>query len=86
MHNRANMVRSLDVTIAALKGLRDDIEKGDDDGIAARLESALEGRQRWLSERMAADWKNEMRSESFAVPSFSERLFGSMFEKRSQKK
>jgi len=86
MQSRASVVRSLDVTIAALRGLRDDIEKGDDDGIAARLESALEGRKRWFNERKAADWKNEMRSESFDMPSFSERLFGGAFEKRSRKK
>lgn len=86
LHNRANVVRSLDVTIAALRGLRDDIENGDDDGIAARLESALEGRQRWLNERMSADWKNETRSETFDMPSFSERLFGGMFEKKPRRK
>jgi prephenate dehydrogenase len=86
MHNRANVVRSLDVTLAALRGLRDDIENGDDDGIAARLESALEGRQRWLNERTVADWRNEMRSEALDMPSFSERLFGGMFEKKSRKK
>ena len=86
LHNRANVVRSLDVTIAALRALRDDIENGDDDGVAARLESALEGRQRWLNERMAADWKGETQSEALDMPSFSERLFGGMFEKKSRKK
>ncbi|MCE9644542.1 MAG: prephenate dehydrogenase/arogenate dehydrogenase family protein [Chloroflexi bacterium] len=83
LQNRVNIVRSLDVTIAALKGLRDDIEKGDDDGVADRLESALEGRQRWLRERLTADWKNEARSDALDMPSFSERLFGGMFKKRS---
>lgn len=83
LQNRVNIVRSLDVTIAALQGLRDDIEKGDDDGVADRLESALEGRQRWLRERLTADWKNEARSEALDMPSFSERLFGGMFKKRS---
>jgi prephenate dehydrogenase len=83
LQNRVNIVRSLDVTIAALQGLRDDIEKGDDDGVADRLESALEGRQRWLRERLTADWKKEVRSEALDMPSFSERLFGGMFKKRS---
>ncbi len=86
LHNRENVVRSLDAAIATLRGLRDDIDKGDDDGVAARLESALAGRQRWLSERVAGDWKNEMRSEALDMPSFSERLFGGMFVKKNNKK
>lgn len=86
LHNRSSVVRSLDVTLAALKGLRDDIEKSDDEGIAYRLESALEGRQRWLNERMTADWKGEIRSEAIDAPTMSERLFGGMFTKKSPKK
>lgn len=86
LQNRANLVRSLDVTIAALRGFREDIEKGDEDGVTARLEAALEGRQRWLRERMAVDWKNETRSETFEMPSFTKRLFGGMFEKKPPRK
>jgi prephenate dehydrogenase len=82
LHNRASAVHALDVTIAALRGLRDDIENGNEDGIAMRLESALHGRQRWLSGRMSAEWDKPERREVPDMPSFSERLFGGMFAKK----
>jgi prephenate dehydrogenase len=86
LHNRAGVVHALDVTLAALRGLRDDIENGNDDGIAIRLESALEGRKRWLSERMSADWAKSKQTEARDLPSFSERLFGGMFFKKTRGK
>jgi prephenate dehydrogenase len=82
LHNRANVVHALDMTIAALRGLRDDIESGNDDEVAARLESALNGHTRWLNERMSADWSNTARTEAVDIPSVSERLFGGMFAKK----
>ncbi len=84
LQNRANVVHSLDVMMAALRGLRDDIDKLDDDSLAERLEAALEGREHWLNERMAADWIEESRREMPNLPSFSERLFGGMFAKRTR--
>jgi prephenate dehydrogenase len=86
LHNRASVVHALDVTIAALRGLRDDIENKNDDGVALRLESALQGRKRWLNERMSADWSKADRTETTDVPSLSERLFGDMFVKKSRGK
>jgi prephenate dehydrogenase len=86
LHNKVSVVHALDVTIAALRGLRDDIESGNDDGIALRLESALQGRKRWLSERMSAEWSSPLQTESRDAPSFSERLFGGMFTKKPRGK
>ena len=86
LHNRASVVHALDVTIAALRGLRDDIENENDDGVALRLESALQGRKRWLSERMSADWAKSQETEISDVPSFSERLFGGFFVKKPRDK
>jgi prephenate dehydrogenase len=86
LHNRASVVHALDVTIAALRGLRDDIENENDDGVALRLESALQGRKRWLSERMSADWAKSPETEISDVPSFSERLFGGFFVKKPRDK
>jgi prephenate dehydrogenase len=86
LHNRAGVVHALDVTIAALRGLRDDIESENDDGIAMRLESALQGRKRWLDERMSADWAKSTRNEIPDIPSLSERLLGGMFVKKSRGK
>jgi prephenate dehydrogenase len=86
LQNRASVVHALDVTIAALRGLRDDIENENDDGVALRLESALQGRQQWLGERLAAEWSNVKRSEMPDLPSMSERLFGGFLGKKPRKK
>ena len=86
LHNRAGVVHALDVIIAALRGLRDDIEKEDDEGVALRLESALKGRQRWLGERLAADWSNQKKGEMPELPSMSERLFGGFLTKKKRGK
>jgi prephenate dehydrogenase len=81
LQNRASVVHALDVTIAALRGLRDDIESENEDGVALRLESALKGRQRWMGERTAADWANPGRPEKPDYPKISERFFGSFLGK-----
>ena len=81
--NRSNSVRALDVLIAALKGMRDEIEQGDEAGIGERLGAALEGHQRWLKERYEADWHGSS-SEPVEIPSFTERLFGTGLVKPKQ--
>ncbi len=79
--NRGNSLHALGVLVAALKGLREDIENYDNEGVAERLKGALEGYQRWLKERQAADW-SETTSKSVDVPSFAERLFGTTIVKQ----
>jgi prephenate dehydrogenase len=86
LHHRAGVVHALDLTIAALRGLRDDIESGNDDGVAMRLESALQGRKQWLEERRSADWAKSTRSEMSEIPSMSERLLGGMFARKPRGK
>ncbi len=86
MQNRVGIVHALDVTIAALRSLRDDIESGNEDGLAARLESALKGRQRWLGERLTANWENPEQGGLREIPSMSERLFGGFFTKKNRGK
>ncbi len=87
LHNRVNTVHALDVMIAALKGLRDDIENSDEDGIAARLEQALDGRNRWMRDRLAAEWLTPATERPpVDLTSFAERFFGSAFYRRDQSK
>jgi prephenate dehydrogenase len=86
LQNRAGIVHALDITIAALHGLRDDIESENEEGVTARLESALKGRQRWLGERLTADWENTGQSSMSDLPSMSERLFGGFFTKKNRGK
>ncbi len=82
LHNRSNVVHALDVLIAALHGLRDDIENMNEEGIAARLEQALEGRNRWMQERLNADWREHAPTGAIDMPSFAERFFGMAFVRR----
>lgn len=75
--NPVGVVHALDVMIASLKGLRDDIENGDEESISERLAQAFEGREHWLHERSAGQWLDEG-GEPIDVPDFNARL-GQMF-------
>ncbi len=59
MGNPPVTVHALDTMIAALKGMRDAIESGDDESLSDRLKESYEARERWLDERGGADWLNE---------------------------
>jgi prephenate dehydrogenase len=86
LHNRTGIIHALDMTIAALRGLRDDIESENGEGAAVRLESAFKGRQRWLGERLAADWGGADQRDMADIPSMSERLFGGFLGKKPRGK
>ena len=86
MQNRVGIIHALDVMIAALNGLRDDLDKEDDEGVAARLEAAHKARQRWLGERLNADWDALPKTETENMSSFFKRLFGTALFKKSEKK
>ena len=76
--NRDNVARVLDVVIGSLQGMRNDIANGNRDEVYERLELALEGRRRWLAERLQADWQNEGREIDLKnLPTFWERFMGS---------
>jgi prephenate dehydrogenase len=85
MQNRVGTIHALDMIIATLRGFRDDLDKEDNDGITARLEAALEGRQRWLNERTAAEWETLTKTEPVNMGSFFERFFGTAFFKKNKK-
>lgn len=85
LHNRGNVIHSLDVMIASLHALRDDIEKGDDESVKARLQAAHEGRESWLNERISANW-DDMKKEPADYPSLGEKLLGGLIGRRPKKK
>ena len=85
LHNRENVARSLNTMIAALQTLRDDIEKGNDEGVKNRLQAAQAGRENWLNERSSANWV-EMQREPANYPSTTERLFGGIIGRRTKNK
>ncbi|MBK9603836.1 MAG: hypothetical protein IPO36_18670 [Anaerolineales bacterium] len=79
------MIHALDVMIAALRGFRDDIEKEDDDGVAARLGSSA-GRTSALVERrgVSADWTRVPAPEAVDMPTFSERFWRHVCKKHTK--
>jgi prephenate dehydrogenase len=84
LHNRENVIRSLDSMIAALYALRNDIEAEDDDAVKTRLLAAHEGREIWLNERLLANWDG-MQAKSEKPASLSERLFSGLLGGRPKK-
>ena len=57
--NQTSTVHALDILMAALKGLRDDIEQGNAEGVSERLHEASKDREAWLDERGEVAWLNE---------------------------
>lgn len=87
--NRFAVVHALDVLMASLKGLRDDVEKGDEQSVAERLDHACAARERWLDERSAAEWLKEG-GDAIELPDaaaqFRQIFFGSSVIDRKKKK
>jgi len=88
--NRTGTVHALDTLMAALKGLRDDIEQGNEEGVSERLIEAGKDREAWLDEREQAVWLKEGGNQE-DVPSFGQHIgqtiFGStVFERNAKTK
>jgi prephenate dehydrogenase len=76
--NRENVARVLNMVIGSLQGMRNDVANGNREDVFERLELALEGRRRWLAERLQADWRNEGKEIDLQnLPTFWERFMGS---------
>jgi prephenate dehydrogenase len=75
--NQEGLTRVLDVVIATLQEIRKEVAEGDRDRLHERLDLALEGRERWLSERTRADWSQREKTDLTEIPNLAERLFGS---------
>ena len=75
--NQKNVTRVLDVLLGVLGDLRQDIAAGDRDAVSARIEQALAGRERWLTERFSAEWSEGEKPDLSELPSVWEHLLGS---------
>lgn len=76
--NRDNIVRKLDDTIAALQGLRDNIQQQDSAALETRLKHAKAGVHQWWQERGGGNWLAEELPKTDHIPRSSE-VMGSMF-------
>lgn len=83
LEDHDNVVRLLNSLITSLIHLRDEIEDQDGGALGSRLENALNGRNRWLHERLAADWLKPA-APQVDIPSMSDRLFGDLLKDRSK--
>jgi hypothetical protein len=72
------VIHALDVLIAALTGMRDDVENGDQQSISERLQMAFDARERWLNERSSAEWLREG-GESSDVPNVGDQMMQMLF-------
>jgi prephenate dehydrogenase len=79
--NRAVVVHALDALMASLRGLRDDIDRGDEDSVSERLAHGLAGREQWLDQRGAAAWLNEG-GEPAELPGLGEQVMQMLFGSR----
>ena len=59
LSNPERVVHGLDVLIASLRGLRDDISNQDGEGVGERLTHSYKAREQWLDERNEAGWLSE---------------------------
>ena len=78
MGNPAVVVHALDTMIAALKGMRDDIQNGDEDSLGDRLKDSFQARERWLDERGTADWLKEG-GDAVELPELGEQVMQMLF-------
>lgn len=81
LSNPAAVIHALDVLIASLRGLRDDIEAGDAESVHERLEHALAAREHWLDERGAAAWLAEGGDQG-ELPNVGEQMMQMLFGNR----
>jgi prephenate dehydrogenase len=78
LSNPARVVHGLDMLIAALRGLRDDIEEQDGSRTRERLKHSYNARERWLDERNDANWLSEGH-EPVEMPGIGEQFTKMLF-------
>jgi prephenate dehydrogenase len=74
-------VHALDVLIAALTGLRNEIQAGDQAGVNERLKHSLRAREQWLDERGAAAWLSEG-GDASEIPKLGDQVMETLFGRR----
>jgi prephenate dehydrogenase len=73
LSNPERVVHGLDVLIASLRGLRDDISKKDSRSVGERLLHSYREREQWLDERNDAAWLSEGH-EPMELPGLGEQI------------
>jgi prephenate dehydrogenase len=76
--SKPSVVHGLDVLIAALNGMRDDIKNGDRSSVIERLEHSFHAREQWLDQRGQAAWLSEG-GDTGEVPKLGDQMMQSIF-------
>ena len=84
--NRENVARVLGDVIASLQDLRDDIADGNREGLSERLETASDGHQLWLGQRLRGNWTTDESKPDLELPSFFERFLGTRKARKKTEK
>ena len=85
--NSENVTHKLDVVIATLQSLRDDISNDKREELTQRLEKSLDGRLLWFEDRKSGDWLSDSQpAASVELPTFWEQLIGTRKRSRPEKK
>jgi prephenate dehydrogenase len=78
LSNPDRVVHALDVVIASLRGLRDDIHDGEGRKVRERLAHSWQAREQWLDERNEASWLTEG-FEPVQLPGLEQQLMQMFF-------
>ena len=84
MHNSENVTRVLNMVIASLVDLRDDIQDGNEEAVKKHFEAAAKNREEWLNDRFSAAWEGR-KTPPIEKISVGQRLLGSLISKPPQK-
>jgi prephenate dehydrogenase len=87
--NRESVLHLLDSFMLSLRQLRDSIDAKDDQAVLEFLQDAVNAHERWLNERITADWKDAYQdtSEIQSVGGKLSHMFlGNMMERTKRKK
>jgi hypothetical protein len=70
--NREHVIRLIDLYTASLVALRKDIYDQNKDMLIKRFQAGRSGRERWMNQRMVADWAAEDTAPPVEMPTAKE--------------
>jgi len=89
LENRESVVRLIDAYMASLQKLRDGIDAENEQEVLEFLQDAVAARDRWITDRFSAEWKDTGQDTSTAG-SFGDRMshmfLGNLMERTRKKK
>jgi hypothetical protein len=74
--NRENITRALDELSATLAEIRQMIDAGDEEGLQKMYQTARQGYETWLTQRMSGEWDKVEKSPEALERGILTRLFG----------